>query len=628
MLSVKLARGLRKKVSGLFTRSSSEHDEDVSSDAKSGEPHNSIIGPSFAQSLPEDVICEIYYALAAVDPPKYAGPLHALDRELQYLEPEGWDTDIHPTWTGPRAVSWNLDQVTLKRRSLYSPSGSYGWIILTHVNSSFRRVGLNLAVLWGETIHLFPAKAALDTIKARARAAPLSFDFGSLHGSLSAPESVYLHLAVENIARVGALVTGWSTRRPPLASARWLDVLSFTRLNCLKFLHIDGANVVGLRHAPIPTSIPENERYIDAPILLSLTIKSTQFMRFRAPFLRSLVLGQNEGGVSSASILRALESTPLLEELEISYSLADAAHDPGQAIVNLPHLTTARFYDSLEDIANLWRHIRAPLTCLLVVHLVHAGFLMLGEEPVRNGELLIAVLRERLGDPSISAFSFTYSRGGCAIALATSQPDSMSPPLIRTSVIMRYDNVIRHFFSIPRLLSSFVTEMTVENITFFHASPCPSRNLLGRADADFSVEDVYDIVSRFTCLSIISLSWIMRRYQAFLESLGTVTSGIGHILPTALPNVPTLILTSVDEEDKLISLDLEEGGLKGSIEHRYRDLTRVLSERADAGYRFTRLILRGVKQSESELLQADLRGVTAMRSLVDYLEDERSISAK
>ncbi|VDB96006.1 unnamed protein product [Peniophora sp. CBMAI 1063] len=624
MLSAKLARGIRRKVSGLFVRPSSENSEG-SPDARPDAGLRARTRPSLAQTLPEDVVCEIYYALAAIDPPRYSGPLHALDRELQYVESEGWDTDIHPLWTGPRAVPWNLDQTTLLRRSLYSPSGSLGWISLTHVSRLYRTVGLDLALLWGGVVHVFPA--ALDTIMMRARGAPLSFDFGALQGSLSAQESVYLQLAMDNITHVGSLTTGWSSRRPPMPSARWLDIISATPLPRLQFLHIDGANDLGLRHAPNPSNHNGSGRFLDAPMLSSLTMKSTQFLPFRTPFLRSLVLGQNEGGVPSAILLRALQTTPLLEELEISYSLADATHDPEQTPVHLSHLISARFYDSLEDIANLWRQIRAPLTCSLVVHLVHSSIFMLGEEPNRNGDLLISALLERLLDPSINAFSFTYSRGGCAIALAVGRPGSLDQPTNRTGVIMRYDNVVRHFYSIPRLISAFVAELALENITYFHASPSPSRSLLGRADADFGVEDIHAIVSRFTSLTSISLSWIMRRYQSFLESLGTVETSDGQ-LPIALPNTPTLIFISVDEEDKLISIDLEEGGLRASIEHRYRDLAKVLSERADAGYRFSRLVLRGVKQGESELRDADQHGLATVRALVDVVEDARSVSLK
>ena len=53
--------------------------------------------------------------------------------------------------------------------------GSLGWIRMTHVCRRWRRIGLDMSVLWARIICMFPA--GVKTIAQRTKATPLTLHF-------------------------------------------------------------------------------------------------------------------------------------------------------------------------------------------------------------------------------------------------------------------------------------------------------------------------------------------------------------------------------------------------------------------------------------------------------------------
>ncbi|KZV72502.1 hypothetical protein PENSPDRAFT_750949 [Peniophora sp. CONT] len=100
---------------------------------------NSIISDSLIRRLSDDIIYEVFYALAAID---------------------------HPHTTGYKS----------ERRT--TNFGRIGWIVMTHVCKRWRRIGLDMSTLWAEIVCLFPL--GVETIVQRTKTTPLTLDFVDL----------------------------------------------------------------------------------------------------------------------------------------------------------------------------------------------------------------------------------------------------------------------------------------------------------------------------------------------------------------------------------------------------------------------------------------------------------------
>ena len=234
-----------------------------------------------AQSLPEDIIYELFSALALIDPPRYAGPPDLPERMPVRSSQSDLNLDLYPLWSGIRGPYWHAELETIKRRGMFSESGTLGWITMTHVCRSWRQAGVDMARLWGEIVHVFPS--ALETVLARSRNAPLALDFGALR-RLPVLKQMVLHdqyymLLTRTIVRVRSLVAS-----NPFRSFRdWHGLLLRQDLPVLEDLSLKGAK-------RIPEIVGSPLTPLVAPSLRRLVLDQTAFLPFSAPALRTLLI--------------------------------------------------------------------------------------------------------------------------------------------------------------------------------------------------------------------------------------------------------------------------------------------------------------------------------------------------
>ncbi|KZV64214.1 hypothetical protein PENSPDRAFT_757429 [Peniophora sp. CONT] len=232
-------------------------------------------------TFPHDVVCHVFYALAAVAPPQSIPKGHS------------WPTP----WRGAT-----------------SP-GSLGWIKLTHVSRDWRRIGLDISALWADIICVFPQ--AFDTMLDRAKNMPLTLNLD--HGETL--DHIWNSTKILDILpRVRCLqdTRGWSVKHRRLRSTLsedWISVLEGRALTSLESLTLWHYN------EPAETTHIYNKPFA-APALTALTIDF--LFPFQAPSLKTLAVTEH---ISHwRQLLDIVASCPQLEILRVG-SLEEPTFD-------------------------------------------------------------------------------------------------------------------------------------------------------------------------------------------------------------------------------------------------------------------------------------------------------------
>ncbi|VDB87413.1 unnamed protein product [Peniophora sp. CBMAI 1063] len=243
------------------------------------------ITPATLISLPDDIICELFFALAKVDVPRRASTQNSPRLFDDFAE------DRHP---------------------------SLGWIRLTHVARRLRHIGIDLPTLWGRVVSIFPS--ARETTFARSRNAPLDLYLGQ-NGF-----NAYSHWPIATDALLARARYIQDVVHPD-ARGWWVD----TSLPCLEILQIE------IKDTVLNESLALGQ--VIAPTLTSYGIYGG-FIPFHAPSLQRLVVGHK---VVWTTLVDSLRTCPFLEMLVITDTREPSEPAPAAAEpVELMHLTTFR----------------------------------------------------------------------------------------------------------------------------------------------------------------------------------------------------------------------------------------------------------------------------------------------
>ncbi|KZV77649.1 hypothetical protein PENSPDRAFT_645280 [Peniophora sp. CONT] len=212
-----------------------------------------------AAQLPDDIICQFYYILAK---------------------------DFAP---------WAPRRTQVSTRTYGGPPGRLGWMNLTHVCRTWRRVGLEMSTLWAPIVCDFPPN--IPEIAERARDTPLTF-------VLNQYDSNRVHWSIDDVSKVISRVRTYADT-PDYRGKSWNALLAGRRLPLLRHLvlYTNGRNFYDE-----PDMGP-----LDAP---ALCVLQTDFPRqVIAPALSSLTL---YGGLWRwEDCLKFIIQFPLLEELHV-----------------------------------------------------------------------------------------------------------------------------------------------------------------------------------------------------------------------------------------------------------------------------------------------------------------------
>ncbi|KZV66806.1 hypothetical protein PENSPDRAFT_736913 [Peniophora sp. CONT] len=270
-------------------------------------------------TLPDDVLCEIFYAVASLLPPASMEPVEAHLRD-RYMAYQRYMTDQHRL-----------------------PRGGLGWIRLTHVCQRWRDIllGTGMARLWGRVAFAYPSSNAFPTLLARSRNA-LADVF--LHTTPGAGP----HMSFEPLRMQAALETlprAWSLKLHTSVSHNLLSLFSeplhAPRLQELNLVFEYGrtpwARDVFEEGAAVPTATDisfEGPNVEMASIqLLRLRTGSILLPRlnFMLPSLRRLAIGIHDDTRAHISDLRwlvsLLRTSTLLETLSLDIHFDGHAPD-------------------------------------------------------------------------------------------------------------------------------------------------------------------------------------------------------------------------------------------------------------------------------------------------------------
>ncbi|KZV66801.1 hypothetical protein PENSPDRAFT_755412 [Peniophora sp. CONT] len=279
-------------------------------------------------TLPDDVMCELFYAAAELEPPRMAQILPTRQENISALTASG-----------------------------------LGWMRLTHVCQSWRAILLGMSVLWGTVAFTFPSLKAFPTLFARAGGALVDIAaflddeaWPRIEAAISLPLARSLRVQGRLHPRIPAFLT---LNSEPM---RWLRDLRLT---------------LGFDKEPDARS----SRYdlcIDAPGLESACFEmcpgSSFVLRFTTTVLRHLEVRadyklsfshQAARNESFKWVVNLMRASPLLEVLSISLCQRQHTLDwdtllQGQSfqLANLKSLTLED--DSRSHLVPLMRQICAP----------------------------------------------------------------------------------------------------------------------------------------------------------------------------------------------------------------------------------------------------------------------------
>ncbi|KZV68289.1 hypothetical protein PENSPDRAFT_736015 [Peniophora sp. CONT] len=268
---------------------------------------------------PNDIICELFKALATIDAPRGLPLRRSLNPA--YLEFE-----------------------------YGKPSPSLGWIILTHICRRLRNIGIGyLPALWGRVVCVFPSAHAWKTTLARSRSAPLVLDTrdAGVRAVMSWPLPAHAMVRARSIR-------GVVHPQQPVGHQWWSDA----NLPSCKFLDLSYDYGIGSRAG---SRRLELTGHISAPVLVNYEIRGG-FIPFHAQSLQCLSVSYS---VVWTMLLDCLQSCPLLESLTVldtcESSEPESAPEKATATA-LPRLKRISLSEPSDDsVCKLLDHLIIPL---------------------------------------------------------------------------------------------------------------------------------------------------------------------------------------------------------------------------------------------------------------------------
>ncbi|KZV66558.1 hypothetical protein PENSPDRAFT_654789 [Peniophora sp. CONT] len=317
------------------------------------------------KSLPTDVICEVYRALAAVDRP--ARP--------------------HPKINIP---------------------GNIGFLRLTHVSRRLREIGLAVASLWADMLPAFPA--ACCEILERAGTAPLRLvlcdDMPNLQSHLDKlPELVqrakYLTLSFNffpNFVNGEVVQTAANVRSAMVAKIR--AALQATTVQHLRTLRYTVRSELEVDYTFVPFTAPALRSY------------AGDYLPFSAPNLQTLHLtGHADAKITLPHLLRLLHSTPCLKTLAVFHCQScNQDRLDAEVPVYLPHLEELNLGGNGESILQLIAYVTHPAPADHVCSWPHP-FCIQFREPLDSNQVTrsLQALRSQLPEPGRNPTALTIT---------------------------------------------------------------------------------------------------------------------------------------------------------------------------------------------------------------------------
>ncbi|VDC04848.1 unnamed protein product [Peniophora sp. CBMAI 1063] len=208
-----------------------------------------------------------------------------------------------------------------------------GWIRMTHVDTLWRRVGLDLPILWANDYGSMASHDAVQTFRTRARNIPLTV---CIPERLSKQhENVLIYAISASIRDIEALSL-------KTYSYLWSSLVAGKTLPKLRILDLDDSKLhVGGAVDAAPSDYLEMDFPLKAPLLTHVSLRGCRLFPLFAPSLLSLTLADQR--TTSARVLDVLRGTPSLEHLVLDMSIFNIyARDQVEhrAAVQLPRLRT------------------------------------------------------------------------------------------------------------------------------------------------------------------------------------------------------------------------------------------------------------------------------------------------
>ncbi|KZV71576.1 hypothetical protein PENSPDRAFT_751671 [Peniophora sp. CONT] len=551
---------------------------------------------SIAQTLPADVVSALYYSLAEIDPPrrKHHEP------PMPFLIMDFGEPHLAPPWSSlPFRERANDSASAICARATIKDS-SLGWIVLAHVCSRWRAVGLDLPQLWGNILFVFP-KAVHDVL-ARSRDAPLAFDFDTIpltdpHLSAITSPSIFTDLLQRYIQRA-AVVTF-----PP----RFLcgtSILQGRQLSYLRILHVHSAPSQEDQIESRPISA-----VLHAPVLTQAVFKTT-FVPFVAPALQYLELDRLSVKIEQSVLLDILCSSTRIENLVLSQATSSARFDSSGPVdpIQLPRLATVRFNEPPLSLTFL-RHVVIPKSAEFRL------FVRYNLDDDGSVLPLLDIIASRLCDPSIDhlRLNFEYTLNIC---LASSQ--SSGEPATRTALKIPL-NAMPHDHALgtqAAFLSRLLVRMDPGKIRLLHI------DFDHQEDQDFTYTEIVNAMLPLSALTTLSVSYIDEHFQSIVNMF-TDREAVAAAL---FDRLVTLIVYCDDYHSILDHLD---GMYEVNLRKRWDRIISIVKRRSAVGRTLPRLILRGV-HVEAEWLGAPVKDMNTsscqdIAKLVGELVDEREV---
>ncbi|KZV73451.1 hypothetical protein PENSPDRAFT_297898 [Peniophora sp. CONT] len=547
---------------------------------------------SIAQTLPVDVLCDLYFTVASSDPParKHAFPPY-LVQSISPFRKNAAKEPLGPTWSQIPAVGTRRNDY-ISSTSYMADEESLGWILLTHVCSQWRSVGLSLSSLWGDIFSIFPKVAS--TLLSRARDAPLTFDMDFLSHLQPNPFgsrdylSSFKNLARQHLARAGTMTFAQH------AQSDWnITLLYHNEFPYLKDLRVQ------VLYVPIMHPTFERPPRL-APSLKRLVLNV--FIPFTAPNLTNLELSNLQES-KSAEVLTLLSSSPLLEELLLTWTkAAQGTTTPSMrhfGNVHLPRLTTARF-GGISSALAFSRKLNIPS---------HAELGFVAHSPLDIPSLM-DVVSPRLSDSGINCFSLSISWDADVFAASVHEPGTKTSP---RTFITAYEAEL----SLEDRLALFheiIIRATPNRIVSLYVDPYPYMDMGPLENTVITVLNGLRALSALTSLSMACVP--MARDWPFLEAL---RGSINPDLPTFAPALQTLIIYSDDTlRDKGFTKTEVE-----CVQHRWDRIISILEHRREIGLPLRRLVLEGARGDDPEIASINASGSARAAVFVDEVIDNR-----